>query len=91
MDFCNADYFEDGEPYTGYETLLYDCMIGDSSLFLHGDNLEATWSVVTPVLDVWNALPARSFPNYAAGTWGPQEAVELLARDGRQWRVGVQL
>jgi glucose-6-phosphate 1-dehydrogenase len=85
MDFCNADYF-DGAPYTGYETLLYDCMSGDSSLFLRGDNLEATWSVVTPVLDVWSALPPRSFPNDAAGSWGPQEATDLMARDGRSWR-----
>jgi glucose-6-phosphate 1-dehydrogenase len=85
MDFSNADYF-DATPTTGYETLLYDCMNGDASLFQRGDNTEAAWSVVTPILDVWNALPPRDFPNYAAGTWGPKAAEELLARDGRHWR-----
>ncbi len=85
MDFCNADYF-DGHPATGYETLLYDCMNGDAGLFQRGDNAEAAWAAVTPVLDVWSALPPRDFPNYAAGSWGPEEAAELLRRDGRRWR-----
>jgi len=48
--------------------------------------VEASWSVVAPILDVWKALPPRSFPNYASGTWGPKEADELLEHDGRQWR-----
>jgi glucose-6-phosphate 1-dehydrogenase len=48
--------------------------------------VEAAWNVVGSILDVWTALPARSFPNYAAGTWGPAQAAELLQRDGRQWR-----
>jgi len=85
MDFCNADYF-DSTPTTGYETLLYDCMNGDASLFQRGDNAEAAWSVVAPILDVWGALPPRNFPNYGAGSWGPKEADELLQRDGRRWR-----
>jgi len=85
MDFCNADYF-DGNPTTGYETLLYDCMNGDQALFQRGDNLEAAWSVVTPILDVWSALPPRDFPNYAAGSWGPADADELLQGEGRKWR-----
>ena len=85
MDFCNAEYFE-GTPATGYETLLYDCMNGDAGQFQRGDNAEAAWSVVTPILDVWSALPPRSFPNYAAGSWGPKEAGELMRRDGRRWR-----
>jgi glucose-6-phosphate 1-dehydrogenase len=73
-------------PSTGYERLLYDCMLGDATLFQRADMVEAGWSVVQPVLDVWKALPARSFPNYPAGTWGPEEADELLGRDGRKWR-----
>jgi glucose-6-phosphate 1-dehydrogenase len=85
MDFCNVDYF-DATPTTGYETLLYDCMKGDAGLFQRGDNAEAAWSVVTPILDVWSALPPREFPNYAAGSWGPAAAGELLRRDGRRWR-----
>ena len=85
MDFCYADYFG-SQPSTGYETLLYDCMNGDATLFRRGDNVEAAWRVVTPILDVWSALEPRSFPNYRAGTWGPDDAGELLARDGRRWR-----
>jgi glucose-6-phosphate 1-dehydrogenase len=71
---------------TGYERLLYDCMIGDATLFQRADMVEAGWRVIQPVLDVWSALPAKQFPNYAAGTWGPAESDELLARDGRVWR-----
>jgi glucose-6-phosphate 1-dehydrogenase len=85
MDFNYADYFG-ATPSTGYETLLYDCTCGDPTLFQRADAIEEGWSVVTPILDVWKALPPRSFPNYAAGTWGPKEADELLARDGRAWR-----
>jgi glucose-6-phosphate 1-dehydrogenase len=85
MDFCNADYF-DANPATGYETLLYDCMNGDAGLFQRGDNAEAAWHVVDPILDVWSALPPRDFPNYAAGSWGPAAADELLRNDGRRWR-----
>ncbi len=87
MDFHYADYFG-AEPSTGYERLLYDCMIGDATLFQRADMVEAGWAVVEPVLDVWKALPARSFPNYAAGTWGPKESDDLLRRDGRAWRTG---
>jgi glucose-6-phosphate 1-dehydrogenase len=75
-------------PSTGYETLLYDCMCGDPTLFQRGDSVEDGWAVVEPILDLWKALPPRMFPNYAAGTWGPKEADELLARDGRAWRNG---
>lgn len=85
MDFNYEDYF--GKvPSTGYERLLYDCMIGDATLFQRADMVETGWSEIEPVLDVWSALPPRAFPNYAAGTWGPKEADELLARDGREWR-----
>ncbi len=85
MDFCNVDYF-DATPTTGYETLLYDCMKGDAALFQRGDNAEAAWNVVMPILDVWSALPPRDFPNYAAGSWGPRAAGELLRHEGRRWR-----
>jgi glucose-6-phosphate 1-dehydrogenase len=71
---------------TGYERLLHDCMIGDATLFQRADMVEAGWRVIQPVLDVWQTTPAKQFPNYAAGTWGPAEADELLARDGRAWR-----
>ena len=84
MDFQYADYFGT-EPSTGYERLLYDCMVGDATLFQRSDMVEAGWSVVGPVLDVWRALPPRTFPNYAAGTWGPKEADDMMKRDGRKW------
>ncbi|MEE8612651.1 MAG: glucose-6-phosphate dehydrogenase [Nitrospirales bacterium] len=85
MNFRYQDYFGSA-PATGYERLLYDCMCGDATLFQRADMVETGWSVVTPILDVWKALPPRSFPNYAAGTWGPQEADELLNKDGRHWQ-----
>jgi glucose-6-phosphate 1-dehydrogenase len=86
MDFDYADYFGT-TPATGYERLLYDCMTGDATLFQRADMVEAGWSVIAPILDLWNALPPRSFPNYDAGGWGPEEADELLARDGAEWRL----
>jgi glucose-6-phosphate 1-dehydrogenase len=85
MDFNYLEHFgETGS--TGYERLLFDCMIGDATLFQRADMVEASWQIVTPILDVWHAIPARSFPNYQAGTWGPKEADELLTHDGRSWR-----
>jgi len=85
MNFEYEDYFGT-QPSTGYERLLHDCMIGDATLFQRADMVEAGWCVVSPVLDVWKALPPRHFPNYAAGGWGPKEAEDLLERDGRHWR-----
>jgi glucose-6-phosphate 1-dehydrogenase len=85
MHFGYADYFGT-QPSTGYETLLYDCMTGDSTLFHRSDMVEAGWAAVAPILDVWQALTPRNFPNYAAGSWGPKEADELIERDGRKWR-----
>ncbi|HEY6274159.1 MAG TPA: glucose-6-phosphate dehydrogenase [Terriglobales bacterium] len=85
MDFNYSDYFGT-EPNTGYEVLLYDCIRGDQTLFQRADMVEAGWSAVNPILDVWKALPPRSFPNYPAGSWGPEEADELITRDGRSWR-----
>jgi glucose-6-phosphate 1-dehydrogenase len=85
MAFEYEDYFG-RQAQTGYETLLYDCMLGDSTLFHRSDMVEAGWRVVTPILDVWKALTPRNFPNYAAGTWGPKEADELIQKDGRTWR-----
>ncbi len=85
MSFEYSKYFG-AAAYTGYEVLLYDCMIGDATLFQRADMVEAGWSVVDPILDVWKALPPRRFPNYAGGTWGPKEADELMERDEREWR-----
>ncbi len=84
MDFNYVDYFG-AMASTGYERLLYDCMIGDATLFQRADMVEAGWKVIEPVLDVWKALPPRSFPNYGSGTWGPKEADDMMHRDGREW------
>jgi glucose-6-phosphate 1-dehydrogenase len=85
MDFAYKSYF-DMAPNTGYETLLYDCMIGDATLFQRADGIEAGWRTVQPILDAWANNPPGDFPNYAAGSNGPAAADELLARDGRAWR-----
>ena len=76
----------DSKPATGYETLIYDCMNGDATLYKHADTVEKGWEIVQSVMDVWAALPPRDFPNYAAGTWGPGGAGDLLKNDGRRWR-----
>ena len=85
MSFEYSKYFG-ADAYTGYEVLLYDCMMGDATLFQRADMVEAGWTVIDPVLDVWKALPPRKFPNYASGTWGPAESDHLLEADNRQWR-----
>jgi len=85
MSFEYSKYFG-ADAYTGYEVLLYDCMMGDATLFQRADMVEAGWTVVDPVLDVWRALPPRKFPNYASGTWGPADSDQLLQLDERQWR-----
>jgi glucose-6-phosphate 1-dehydrogenase len=84
MNFCYGD-LGDSVLSTGYETLLYDVMIGDATLFHRADMVDAAWRVATPLLDVWGALPPRDFPNYAAGSWGPAAADKLLQRDHRVW------
>jgi glucose-6-phosphate 1-dehydrogenase len=87
MDFRYVDWFG-AKPSTGYETLLYDAMVGEATLFQRADMVEAGWRMVQPLIDVWKALPPRDFPNYAAGSWGPADADALLERDGRHWENG---
>jgi glucose-6-phosphate 1-dehydrogenase len=74
------------KPAEAYELLLLDCMLGDPTLFARRDSVEIAWSLVTPILRAWANGPCPDFPNYAAGSWGPKEADELLARDHRAWR-----
>jgi glucose-6-phosphate 1-dehydrogenase len=83
MDFLYADYFK-AAPATGYETLLYDVMIGDQTLFKKADEIEASWRAVAPFLNAW--AKGGQVHGYAAGTDGPKQAEILLARDGRAWR-----
>jgi glucose-6-phosphate 1-dehydrogenase len=86
MDFRYDTAF--GKPNTdAYARLLIDCMLADQTLFTRGDEVEASWQVLTPVLEVWDApAPPESIPLYEAGTWGPVESELLLNRDGRRWR-----
>ncbi len=85
MTFNYHDYF-DSAPSTGYETLIYDCMIGDAILYPRADGIEAGWRVVQPFMDAWDEASSRDLATYRAGSEGPAEADELLARDGRHWR-----
>ncbi len=84
MDFYYKTAFG-GAPGEAYETLLIDTMRGDSTLFNRKDEVEAAWSLITPILEYWQNTAPTDFPNYAAGTWGPSAANDLLARDRRQW------
>ncbi|MCS6914289.1 MAG: glucose-6-phosphate dehydrogenase [Myxococcales bacterium] len=88
MDFRYGTSFG-AEPPEAYERLLLDCMLGDSTLFTRGDEVLASWRFCTRVLQGWAQADERRrgpLPQYEAGTWGPKEAAELLARDGRAWR-----
>ena len=85
MDFNYAEAFGKSSA-NGYERLLLDAMLGDGTLFAHRDGVEATWSLLTPVLEKWAATKPKDFPNYASGTWGPEAAHELLGHEGRAWR-----
>jgi glucose-6-phosphate 1-dehydrogenase len=85
MAFNYSDYFASA-PETGYETLLYDCMTGDQTLFHRADMVAAGWRAVAPILDVVGAKPDELLHEYPAGSWGPAAADALLARDGRAWR-----
>jgi glucose-6-phosphate 1-dehydrogenase len=85
MKFRYKDYFK-VEPTTGYETLIYDCMIGDNILFQRADSVEAGWQAVQPFIDAWKRAGAKGLESYEAGSEGPAEADELLKRDGRSWR-----
>ena len=85
MDFTYGTAFSTDAP-DAYETLILDAMLGDQSLFTRADEVEAAWAIVTPVHEAWLDMPAPAFPNYAAGSWGPEDAEELIQRDGRNWR-----
>jgi glucose-6-phosphate 1-dehydrogenase len=85
MDFRYRDYFS-AEPSTGYETLVYDCMIGDAMLFQRADSVEEGWSVVQPILDLWHNDKSVPLDFYPAGAAGPEAADQLLRHSGRAWR-----
>ncbi len=90
MRFSYQESFKTPSP-DAYETLLWDVMIRDATLFMRVDQVEAAWSLLMPVLEVWAASPPDDFPNYEAGTWGPEAAEGLIARDGRSWALPTLL
>jgi len=85
MDFSYAEAFGKSSA-NGYERLLLDAMLGDATLFAHRDGVEATWALMTPILQAWAKDPVKDFPNYPAGTWGPPAADALLESENRKWR-----
>ncbi|HZM73624.1 MAG TPA: glucose-6-phosphate dehydrogenase [Candidatus Polarisedimenticolia bacterium] len=85
MDFTYGSAFSTDSP-DAYETLILDAMLGDASLFTRADEVEAAWRIATPILESWESGPPPEFPNYAAGSWGPEEADALIERDGQHWR-----
>jgi glucose-6-phosphate 1-dehydrogenase len=86
MDFSYQESFGDSTR-SAYATLVNDCLRGDATLFDRGDSVEAAWSLVDPILDVWSAAKTASVPKYASGSWGPKESDALLERDGRKWHT----
>ncbi|MCC6148217.1 MAG: glucose-6-phosphate dehydrogenase [Anaerolineaceae bacterium] len=84
MDFSYQDTFRTRSP-EAYETLLLDVMAGDATLFMRADQVEGSWAAITPILNAWEKTLPADFPNYPSGTWGPEAAETLIARDGRSW------
>jgi glucose-6-phosphate 1-dehydrogenase len=85
MDFSYDEAFG-GETPPAYQTLLLDVMLGDATLFTRSDEVEAAWSVIDPLLDYIAKHPPSKIPQYKAGTWGPEEANQLLTPSGTRWR-----
>lgn len=86
MDFRYDSYFGVTPP-EAYERLICDCMLGESTLFARVDEVEASWQLFTPILERWAESGPSDFPNYEAGTWGPQAAADLIGKEGRSWRI----
>lgn len=84
MIFNYEDTYK-GEAPEAYETLLYDIMDCDSTLFMRDDQVEAAWRAVMPILEVWSERKPTDFPNYSPTSWGPEDAGALIARDGHNW------
>jgi glucose-6-phosphate 1-dehydrogenase len=85
LDFSYEQAFGNSSP-EAYETLLEDCIEGDSTLYTRHDWVEQAWALMDPIIRSWSKLPPGSFPNYETGSWGPEEADRFMQRDGRRWR-----
>jgi glucose-6-phosphate 1-dehydrogenase len=86
MDFDYEDFFKKTSP-EAYERLLLDVMAGDATLFMRRDSVEASWQWITPILDRWAEVGQVPLPTYAPGSWGPDEANQLIEQGGRHWRT----
>ncbi len=86
MDFRYGTFFGLTPP-DAYERLLCDCMAGDSTLFARQDEVLHSWKFFSPILDYWAGTKPKEFPNYPCGSWGPQSAEKMLAREHRSWRL----
>ena len=89
MQFNYQDTFAIRSP-DAYETLLWDIMKNDATLFMRADQVEAAWQLLMPILEVWAESPPSDFPNYASGTWGPESVQGLLA-EGHSWPLPTEL
>jgi glucose-6-phosphate 1-dehydrogenase len=85
MDFTYGSAFSVDSP-DAYETLILDALLGDAALYTRADEVEKAWAIVTPIIEAWAGAPQPAFPDYEAGSWGPDAADVLLERDGRRWR-----
>lgn len=86
MDFRYGSYFGQSPP-EAYERLIWDCIVGDSTLFARADEVAQSWSIFTPLLEYWASHTPQDFPNYASGTWGPKTSDAMIQADGRSWRI----
>lgn len=86
MDFRYGSYFGQTPP-EAYERLIWEAILGDSTLFARSDEVAQSWKILTPLLEYWKANPPNDFPNYAAGSWGPKRADEMIHKEGRAWRI----
>lgn len=84
MVFSYNDTYHQPQP-EAYETLLLDAMMGNATQYMRGDQVEIAWEVIEPILDAWENRPPVDFPNYSPGSWGPEDAEALIAKDGRNW------
>jgi glucose-6-phosphate 1-dehydrogenase len=84
MIFSYTEAYGDNQP-EAYETLLEDVIEGNATLFMRADQVEAAWEVIKPIMEVWAAKRPVDFPNYPAGSWGPEDAEALIAKDGHHW------
>jgi len=89
MRFAYGEAFSKPSP-AAYETLLHDLLTGDATLFMRSDQVQAAWELLMPIIETWEANPASDFPNYPAGSWGPEAAERLVARDSRAWLTPSQ-